>query len=148
LSSEKTLLHHNDSVYDVVFTSSGDRFASCSRDGEVIVWSIDGEIVRRWQLEPFVVSLCVSTDGDLVFAGATSGRVAVWSVALNELVCDLNVDQLERIALSHDEKHLFVGSAAGSVLSIDLASNNIQEVVNITAVVSFHWNYQTMDLLL
>jgi WD40 repeat protein len=117
----RQLSAHQDPIWSIVFTPSGDRFATASADGTIRIWDTETFDLLE-QLEGhsgWVMSLDFSPNGGAIVSGDLEGSIKTWSVSgwsetaafdgHSELISDLTFspDGSEIVSASFDRKVLF-----------------------------------------
>jgi WD40 repeat protein len=80
---ERNRFHgHMDSVYSVSFSPSSEMIASASKDGTVKLWSKDGNLINKTEMQGgFIYSVCFSPSGKII-AFVSSDRATRYAVKL------------------------------------------------------------------
>lgn len=72
---------HGDEVYKIVAVPGQTQVVTCGADKSVRLWKDDGTAVRQFAgLGDYVYALAVSSDGNLIAAGAYDGEVRIWKL--------------------------------------------------------------------
>lgn len=70
---------HQNMISDFGFAPDGTRFVSCSDDGSIKVWSLESnEPMKTLPGEDFVVTVCYSKDGSVLYSGGYDAVVRTW----------------------------------------------------------------------
>jgi WD40 repeat protein len=78
---------HKNMISDFGFAPDGARFVSCSDDGSIKAWSIDSDQpIMTLQGDDFVVTVCYSADGGILYSGGYDSVIRAWDSATWTLV--------------------------------------------------------------
>jgi WD40 repeat protein len=97
-----TFTGHNNSVWSVSFSPTGDAIATASYDGTAKLWDLQGSLLANFsgykgnllkgeadfvELTSPIYSICFSRDGKSLITGSLDGKVRFWPVEnLDELL--------------------------------------------------------------
>lgn len=122
-NQEATLLgRHDGKVNKIVFSPSGDKFASCSTDGAIKLWSTQEkcEISELKSGKDSVNDIVFSKDGDTIYSSEEDGIVTSWNVAdgrqKSKFIMSININA---IAYNSKDKNLVLACKDGSIMIID-----------------------------
>lgn len=116
---EVATLTHDDAVGDAVYDAAGDRIATTSLDGSLVIWdAATGNELWAVQAREQPRIPAFSRDGNLVAASTLSGAVLVWDPATGEKVLDLGpitgVGDTRNLEFSPDDALLAIASDDGA----------------------------------
>lgn len=109
---------HDSYVRDLAFTPDGKALVSCSDDGTVCVWQLDGTLRRRMTGHGIdVMCVAVSPDGKRIASGGRDGALLLWDAQHLDLVARLSGhrDYIYEVVWSPDGQRLVTTSGDGTV---------------------------------
>ncbi|NEO88377.1 MAG: hypothetical protein F6J87_29730, partial [Spirulina sp. SIO3F2] len=121
---------HQQPITKLAISPDGRYFASSDLGGEVVLWSIDRQVIHHWQdgaQEP-ITALTFTADGQAVVAGSHTGEIRVWSVQgypLSRWQAHQHI--LMDIAVHPRSAHLLSASADGTLKHWSLTGQLQQE---------------------
>jgi WD40 repeat protein len=113
-----TLTGHTSYVYAVVFAAQGRQLLSISYDKTLRVWDVaSGQQQRESKLPAAGYTLCLSADGQSVFAGCAFGALQQWRLSDGALVrsFDVHTGHVIQLRLSRDGSVLVSASHDATV---------------------------------
>lgn len=128
-----TLLGHTDDLYGIAVSHDGFRMATAGGDGICKLWNVTERNERITLVPPrnpgWVNDLCMTADGQTVFAGTQDGFVRAWNARrgqVDRVLLDPNQEarpaEVSGLALSADETKLMIGYGSTDGILIDLAT--------------------------
>jgi WD40 repeat protein len=122
----------NDSITGVAFSPDGQKLASSSRDGKVVLWDWTGSSLQNPQTlsghNVPVLSVIFSPDGRQLASAGTNGSIILWNVSTLErigLALDVHTVSIFSLALGQSQPGkltLVSGSADRSIILWDLST--------------------------
>ncbi|HET6386349.1 MAG TPA: Ig-like domain-containing protein [Armatimonadota bacterium] len=117
--AEAPLIGHHDTISALVFLDNGERLATASLDGMIIIW----DVASRKPLRTFtqgsrdhpipVSSLALSPDGQLLASCGYAGRVRIWNTITGKLDRDINCSA--QVAAWSNQNVLATGEESGQI---------------------------------
>ncbi|RDX46028.1 YVTN repeat-like/Quino protein amine dehydrogenase [Lentinus brumalis] len=135
----KQLKGHEDTVSTLAFSRDNSVLASASQDGQIILWDVsDGKERSRIVLDTAVDFLIYTPDGMRLLAGASDGKLHVWSSATYNLEKTItkNTDSVTFIIFSQDGRRMATGGTESVCYiweTVQLAAENPEPLSVLTA---------------
>jgi len=72
---------HNNAISTLIFTNDSQTLISGGRDREIVLWSIEGEEIQRFEgHQDWVLSLAVNPADNLLVSGDRTGAIYLWDL--------------------------------------------------------------------
>jgi WD40 repeat protein len=116
---------HTAWVTSLAFTPDGEELFSCSQDGTVRRWSVEGKkpkgrLIHRQK--SWAMSVCVAPEGRAIAAAFLDGRVIVWDGAGRRKLYQWRFPgPVHHLVFAADGKHLLSANGNGTVYILRLA---------------------------
>jgi WD40 repeat protein/serine/threonine protein kinase len=129
----RTVLAHDNAIYDLAYSPDGTRLATASGDTTAVLWdAATGHQLAFLPHPDRVVSVAFSPDGKLLASAGNDRAVRLWDVATGRKARQLDghTDNVSRVAFSPDGKLLASAGRDKTVRLWDVAGG--QEVRTLT----------------
>lgn len=116
-------------VWSAAYAPDGERLATVSQQGEILVWrTATGELVRRLgHGAQEILAVAWSADGDTLYTGDEAGNLALWDPhrGVERATIPAHDNWLLTIDVAPDGKTLATGSLDGKAAIVDLTSRAV-----------------------
>eukprot|EP00792_Barthelona_sp_PAP020_P006569 TRINITY_DN3030_c4_g18_i1.p1 TRINITY_DN3030_c4_g18~~TRINITY_DN3030_c4_g18_i1.p1 ORF type:complete len:401 (-),score=77.89 TRINITY_DN3030_c4_g18_i1:203-1405(-) len=116
------LKDHTCDVCGISFSPDGEKFATCSYDSSIIIYSIrDFSILCKLINNSEVFGTCFSPCSKYIYSGDNTGSLKKWDINEGSVVkeCHLHSGWIWRLKLSYDSKLLLTASDDNTVKLVD-----------------------------
>jgi WD40 repeat protein len=76
--------HENNTIRSVVFHPQGKWLATAGDDKQIILWSLDGKLIRKWLTDSETWALAIDTTGNLLASGGTDNIITMRNLSTNQ----------------------------------------------------------------
>ena len=110
----------NKSVVNIGFRDKYQQIVAVFADGQVIVWSMDGRVLKNFSHDEPILSADISLSGDYLITGSYTGVIKVWDISKSKVQRELQHDgEIFSARFSSDENWFITGSSNGTAILWD-----------------------------
>jgi WD40 repeat protein len=115
---ERNRLRHNSTVTGTKYSRDGKFIASVSKDKNLKIWRVDGELIGTITHPQSLHDLAISNDSQNIVTVGDDAQVRIWNIHGEQILPILKQrsrsDKFLRVTISHDNKYIAAATNADS----------------------------------